>query len=107
MLIGVAALLLQFSLFFPGNIQAAEKTNATLAAKAAEDAAVSSKSDTASVSEKQVVLSAENSADAEAPVAFAPGRRVAGDPVGPRDDNVEVRKDGDKKKASGQAARFS
>lgn len=76
MLIAVAALLLQFSLFFPGNIQAAEKTNATLAAKAAEDAAVSSKSESRSVSEKGVVLSAENSADAEAPIAFAPGRLV-------------------------------
>jgi hypothetical protein len=76
MLIAVAALLLQFSLFFPGNIQAAEKTNATLAAKAAEDAAVSRESDTPSVSEKLVVLSAENSADAGAPVAFAPGRLV-------------------------------
>jgi hypothetical protein len=77
MFIAVATLLLQFSVFFPGTIQAAEKTNATLAAKAAEDVAVSSKSESPSVSQKREVLSAENSADAEAPVAFAPGRLVA------------------------------
>jgi hypothetical protein len=77
MFIALATLFFQFSVFFPGNIQAAEKTNATLAAKAADDAAVSNKSESASVSRKREVLSAENSADAGVPVAFVPGRLVA------------------------------
>jgi hypothetical protein len=77
MFIAVATLFVQFSVFFPGNIQAAEKTTATLAAKAADDASVSSKSESASVSQEREVLSAENSADPGVPVAFAPGRLVA------------------------------
>src|SRR5579864_2974345 len=77
MFIVVAALLFQFSVFSPSNIQAAEKTNPTVVAQAADDPGSPSKSDSPTASGKQEVLSAANSADAEAPVAFALGRLVA------------------------------
>lgn len=77
MLIVVAALLFQFSVFSPSTIQGAEKTNPTEVAQAAKGPASPGKSDRPAVSGKQEVLSAANSADAEAPVAFAPGRLVA------------------------------
>jgi hypothetical protein len=76
MFIVVAVLLFQFSIFSPSNIQAAEKANPTVA-QAAVDQASPSKSNSPAVLGKQEILSATNSADAEAPVAFAPGRLVA------------------------------
>jgi hypothetical protein len=75
MLVVVAALLFQFSVFSSSNIQAAEKANPTVA-QAAKDAA-SNKPSSPIVSGKQEVLTAANSAGTEAPVAFAPGRLVA------------------------------
>src|SRR5947209_4864241 len=75
MFIAVAALLFQFSVFSPSNIQAAEKANPTVA-QAAKDPASLNKPSRPTVSGKQEVLTAANSADTEAPVAFAPGRLV-------------------------------
>ena len=75
MLIAVAALLFQFSVFSPSNIQAAEKASPTVA-QAAKDPASLNKSDSLTVSGKQEVLIAANSAETEAPVAFTPGRLV-------------------------------
>jgi hypothetical protein len=84
MLVAVAALLVQFSVFSPYKIQAAEKASQpAVAAEAVADPAVLSKSESPAPSGKNEVLSAENlSAEDEAPVAFAPGRLVA-EPVPP------------------------
>jgi hypothetical protein len=77
MFIAVATLLFQFSAFSASNTQVAKKISETSAVvKAAENPGVPNQSDTTR-SGKQEVLSAANSADAEAPVAFAPGRLVA------------------------------
>src|SRR5690242_14612938 len=73
MLIVVVALLFQFSIFSPSNIQAADKVDET--AVVAKASVTSSASDSSAPSPKQAVLSAENSVNAEA-VAFAPGRVV-------------------------------
>ena len=82
MLVAVAALFFQFSVFSPRGIQAAEKASQpVLAAEAVADSAVSSKSEIPAPSEKNEALSAKKTED-EAPVAFAPGRLVA-EPVPP------------------------
>ena len=75
MFIVVAALLFQFPVFSPSNIQAAEKANPTVAQTARDLAWNEPGSPT--VSGKQEILTAANSAGTEAPVAFAPGRLVA------------------------------
>jgi hypothetical protein len=83
MLLAVAALLLQFPVLSPYKIQAAEKVNQPAAvAKAAADSAVSSKSENSASSGKEVLNAETLSPDAEASVAFAPGR-VAAKPVAP------------------------
>src|SRR5260370_42465454 len=79
MFLAVAALLLQFPVLSPYKIQAAEKVNQPAAvAKAAADSAVSSKSEHSASSGKEVLNAETLSPDAEASVAFAPGRVAAG-----------------------------
>src|SRR2546428_2567525 len=83
MLLAVAALLFQFPVFSPYKIQAAEKVNQPAAvAKAAADSVVSSKSESSASPGKEVLNAESLSLDAEASVAFAPGRVVA-EPVAP------------------------
>jgi hypothetical protein len=83
MLIAVTALLFQFPVFSPYPIRAAEKVSQPAAvAKAAEESAVSSKTGSSASSGKEVLSAEKLSADAEASVAFAPGRLVA-EPVAP------------------------
>jgi hypothetical protein len=84
MLIAVAALLLQFPVFSPYKIQAADKAaQAAVITKAADDSTASNKPHTRALSEQKEVLSAAKlPADAEASVAFTPGRLVA-EPVAP------------------------
>jgi hypothetical protein len=76
MLVVVAALLFQFSVFSPSNIQAAEKAKPTTPL-AAKDLGSVNKPGSPTVSGTQEVLTAANSANAGVPVAFAPGRLVA------------------------------
>lgn len=77
MLIAAAALLFQFSVFSAPQIQPGEKVSQPAAvSKALQDSAISNKSQD-SISSGGEVLSAERlSADADASVAFAPGRLV-------------------------------
>lgn len=83
MLLAVAALLFQFPVFSSSNIQAAQKVSErAVVAQAADASGTSSKPENAASSAK-VVLSAEKlPLDADASVAFTPGRLVA-EPVVP------------------------
>jgi hypothetical protein len=83
MLLAIAALLFQFPVFSPSQIRAAEKVSQPAAvAKATGDSSVSSKSGSSASSGKEVLSAEKLPADAEASVAFAPGRLVA-EPVAP------------------------
>jgi hypothetical protein len=78
MLIAIAALLFQVPVFSSYQIRTAEKVSQPVAvAQAAETSAVSSKSESFASSKKEVLSAEKLSADAEASVAFAPGRLVA------------------------------
>jgi hypothetical protein len=77
MLIAVAALLFQFPVFSSYQIQAVEKPQPAALARAAEDSAVSSKSESSASSRKEILTAETRSPDAEGSAAFASGRPVA------------------------------